>query len=223
MWCEECNKVAYCSRECRERERQDHYGECEGRWTRKGPLAETEGSTRATSHSARDSGFAPIETPHDAPPKDGRDTPKGGDQSVGDTPAERGAAHHVEELKDKVVDLVLSARQNDESWREVNDEAGQRHEERCRQDATQLEQLVAALGGAKSVRHSITEVQLEQARQWARCCFEPWARQQREERLARRWREWEETGWVRVRFRGIPATNSASACALLGKAGVCMI
>jgi hypothetical protein len=105
----------------------------------------------------------------------------------------------------------------------VSADVRQRHEERSQQDAKRLEQLVAAFRGVKSVRHSITEEQLEHARHWARCCFEPWARQQREERLARRWREWEEIGWVRVRFRGLPATNSESACALLVEAGVCRV
>jgi len=223
VWCEECNKAAYCSKECRERDRRDHHKECDGRWTQKRTLTEAEGRPHVASHFARDSGFEPIETPQEALPKDGRGVPEGSDQSVGDAPAEKALVHHVEELKDDVIDLVLSARQRDERGGEVSANARQCHEERCQKDAKRLKQLVAAFRRVTSVRHSITEEQLEHARHWARCCFEPWARQQREERLARRWREWEEIGWVRVRFRGLPATNSESACALLVEAGVCRV
>jgi hypothetical protein len=102
----------------------------------------------------------------------------------------------------------------------VSADARQRHEERCLQDAQRLEELVATFGGAGSARHSIHVEKLEQVRQWARCCLEPWARQHREERLTRQWREWEHAGQVRVRFRGIPATNPDAACALLGEAGI---
>ena len=40
----------------------------------------------------------------------------GGDQSVGDTPAERVGLKQAEELKDNIIDLVISARQRDEIW-----------------------------------------------------------------------------------------------------------
>ena len=132
-------------------------------------------------------------------------------------------AQQAEELKDSIIDLVLSARQRDEIWGEVSADARQRHEDRCQKEAKRLEELVAAFGGAGPARPSITVKQLEQARQWARCCQEPWARQQREERLAQRWRELEHAGQVRVRFRGIPATNPDAACALLVEAGICMV
>ena len=149
MWCEECNKVAYCSKECRDRERRDHYKECDGRWKQKRTLAEAEGRPRASSHSARDSGFEPIETPQETLPKDGRGVPEGSDQSVGDALTERAVVHHVEELKDEVIDLILSALQRDERGGEVSSEARQQHEERYQKDAKRLEQLVVAIRGAK--------------------------------------------------------------------------
>ena len=78
-------------------------------------------------------------------------------------------ARQAEELKDSIIDLVLSARQRDEIWGEVSADARQRHEDRCQTEAKRLEELVAAFGRTESARHSITVKQLEQARQWARC------------------------------------------------------
>jgi hypothetical protein len=174
VWCEECNGVAYCSREYRELDKRDHCKECDGRWTQKGILAEvTEGRQRAASHSARVEGFEPIETPQESLPGDGQVVSGGGDQSVENAPAERAVAQQAEELKDSIIDLVLSARQRDEIWGEVSADARQRHEDRCQKVAKLLEELVAAFGGAGPARPSITVKQLEQARQWARCCLEP--------------------------------------------------
>ena len=85
-----------------------------------------------------------------------------------------------------------------------------------------IEELVAAFRG-ESARLSITADGLEHARQWARCHLEPWARQQREDRLARWWKEEAALSWVRVRFRGIPATNSDGACSLLEQAEICIV
>ena len=47
----------------------------------------------------------------------------GGDQSVEKAPAERVVAQQAEELKDSIIDLVLSARQRDEFWGEVSADA----------------------------------------------------------------------------------------------------
>jgi hypothetical protein len=132
-------------------------------------------------------------------------------------------ARQAEELKDSIIDLVLSACQRDIIWGEVSADAQQRHEDRCKKGAKQLEELVAALGGTGPVRHSIMVEQLKQAQQWARCCLEPWARQQREKCLAKRWRELEQVGQVRVRFSSIPVTDLDAACALLVAAGICMV
>jgi hypothetical protein len=132
-------------------------------------------------------------------------------------------ARQAEELKDSIIDLVLSARQRDEIWGEVSADAQQRHEDRCKREAQRLEDLVAALGETGSARHNITVEQLKQAQQWARCCLEPWARQQREKLLAKRWRELEQIGQVRVRFLGVPATDPDAACALLVAAGIRMV
>ena len=222
MWCEECNEVAYCSRECREIDKRDHGKECDGRWTQKGTMAETEGRQRAASY-ARAGGFEPLETPPESLLEDDQDVSGGDDQSADKAPAERDVERQVEELKDSIIDLVLSARQRDEIWGEVSADAQQRHEDRCKKEAKLLEELIATFGGTGPARHSITVEQLKQAQQWARCCLEPWARQQREERLARRWRELEQVGQVRVRFRGIPATDPDTACALLVSAGICMV
>jgi molybdopterin biosynthesis enzyme MoaB len=74
-------------------------------------------------------------------------------------------ARQAEELKDSIIDLVLSARQRDEIWGEVSADAQQRHEDRCQKEAKRLEELVAALGGTGPARHSITVEQLQQAQQ----------------------------------------------------------
>jgi hypothetical protein len=66
VWCEECNGVAYCSSECRELDKRDHGKECDGRWTQKEMMTETEGRQRAVSLSARAGGFEPIETPSES-------------------------------------------------------------------------------------------------------------------------------------------------------------
>jgi hypothetical protein len=187
VWCEECNGVAYYIRECRELDKRDHCKECDGRWTQKEMMTETEGRLRAVSHSARVGGFEPIETPQASLLGDGQGVSGGGDQSVEKAPAERDVTRQAEDLKDRIIDLVLSARQRDEIWGEVSADARQRHEDRCQKEANRLEELVAAFGGTGSARHSITVEHLEQAQQWARCCLAPWARQQREKRLARRW------------------------------------
>ena len=78
--------------------------------------------------------------------------------------------------------------------------------------------MAAFRGG--SARLSISADELENARQWARGQLEPWARQQREDRLARWWKAEMEPKWMRVRFRGILAANLESACALLEQAGI---
>jgi hypothetical protein len=118
VWCEECNGLAYRSRECRELDKRDHCKECDGRWTQKGMMAETEGRQRAASHSARVGGFEPIEMPQESLLGDGQVVSGGGDQSVEKAPAERDVAQQAEELKDSIIDLVLSAHQRDEIWGE---------------------------------------------------------------------------------------------------------
>ena len=82
-----------------------------------------------------------------------------------------------------------------------------------------MEELVAAFRGG-SARLSISADELENARQWARGQLEPWARQQREDRLARWWTAEMEHKWMRVKFRGISAANLESACVLLEQAGI---
>ncbi len=126
-------------------------------------------------------GIEPIEAPQESLSRDGQGASGGGDQSVEHAPAEGAVVQQVEELKDSVIDLVLSARQRDEIWGEVSPDARKSHEERCLRDASRLEELVAAFGGAGSVRHHITTEHLGHARQWAKCHLEPWARQQHEE------------------------------------------
>ncbi len=102
---------------------------------------------------------------------------------------------------------MLTARQRDDLCSAVSAEAKERNEERCQKEATRLEVLVTAFEDRGLAREVITVEKLEHARQWARCSLEPWARAQHEERLARRWREWERAGLMRVRFRGVPATS----------------
>ncbi len=165
MWCEECNGVAYCSRECRELDKRDHGKECDGQWTQKGMMAETEGRQRAASHSARAGGFEPIETPLESLLGDGQGVSGGDDQSADKAPAERDVARQAEELKDSIIDLVLSASQRDKIWGEVSADAQQRHEDRCKKEAKLLEELVAAFGGMGPAHHSITVEQSKQAQQ----------------------------------------------------------
>jgi hypothetical protein len=159
-------------------------------------MAETGERQRAASY-ARAGGFEPLETPPTSLLEDGQGASGGDDPSADKAPAERDVERQAEELKDSIIDLVLSARQRDEIWGEVSADAQQRHEDRCTKEANRLEELIATFGGTGPARHSITVEQLKQAQQWARCCLEPWARQQREERLARRWRELEQVGQVR--------------------------
>jgi hypothetical protein len=89
-------------------------------------MAETEGRQRAASHSARAGGFEPIETPLESLLEDGQGVSGGDDQSADKAPAERDVARQAEELKDSIIDLVLSARQRDEIWGEVSADAQQR-------------------------------------------------------------------------------------------------
>ena len=127
VWCEECNEVAYCSKECREIDKRDHGKECDGRWTQKGAMAETGERQRAASY-ARAGGFEPLETPPTSLLEDGQGASGGDDPSADKAPAERDVERQAEELKDSIIDLVLSARQRDEIWGEVSADAQQRHE-----------------------------------------------------------------------------------------------
>jgi hypothetical protein len=144
---------------------------------------------------------------------------KGDDLSDEHTSEGGTGEHKTEELKDSIIDLVLSAPQREEVWREACPDARKHHEERCVKEVVRMEELVAAFRGG-SARLSITADKLENVRQWARDQLEPWARQQREDRLARWWKAEMEPKWMRVRFRGILATNLESACALLEQAGI---
>jgi hypothetical protein len=139
VWCEECNGVAYCSSECRELDKRDHGKECDGRWTRKEMMTETEGRQRAVSLSARAGGFEPIETPSESLRGDGQGVSGGDTQSADNAPAERDMTRQAEELKDGIFDLVLSARQRDEIWGEVSADAQQRYEDQCKREAQRLE------------------------------------------------------------------------------------
>ena len=155
----------YCSRECRELDKRDHGKEFDGLWTQKGMMAETEEHHRAASHSARAGGFEPIETTLESLRGDGQGVSGGDDQSTNKAPAERDVARQTEELKDIMIDLVLSACQRDEIWGEVNADAQQHHEDRCKKEAKLLEELVAAFGGMGPAHHSITVEQSKQAQQ----------------------------------------------------------
>ncbi len=108
----------------------------------------------------------------------------------------------AEEHKECIIDLVLTARQRDALYCAVSAEA--KKGDRRQKEATRLEELVAAFEDMRLAREAIMVEKLEHARQWARCSLEPWARSQLEERLARRWWEWEKEGLMRVRFRGVP-------------------
>jgi hypothetical protein len=70
------------------------------------------------SVSARAGGFEAIETSQESLMRDYQALSGGGNQSVGGTPAERAGVKQAEELKDNIIDLVLSARQRDEVWGE---------------------------------------------------------------------------------------------------------
>ena len=221
MWCEDCNRVAYCSRECRAKEARNHSQECDGRWKQTGIGENTGELQKVAGRSARREGFEPTEVLQESPPRNGQDVSEGDDLSDEHPPVEGTEGHQAEELKDSIIDLVLSARQREEVWKEACPDARKHHEERCAKEACRIEELVAAFRGG-SARLRITADELEHARQWARCHLEPWARQQREDRLARWWKAEAVTSWVRVRFRGIPATNSDGACSLLEQAGICI-
>ena len=56
----------------------------------------------------------------------------------------------TEELKDSIIDLVLSARQREDVWREACPDARKHHEERCVKEAARMEELVAAFRGGSA-------------------------------------------------------------------------
>jgi hypothetical protein len=84
----------------------------------KGDDGRDRGTPASSSHSARVGGFEPIEMPQESLLGDGQVVSGGGDQSVEKAPAERDVAQQAEELKDSIIDLVLSAHQRDEIWGE---------------------------------------------------------------------------------------------------------
>jgi hypothetical protein len=181
------------------------------------------GRRRAATHSARAGGFEVAESAQTLPLKNRPAPSWGNDHPATDESVEGEGVEQAEEHKECIIELVLTARQSDALDCAVSAEAKKRHEERCQKDATPLEELVATFQDMRLAREAITVEKLEHARQWARCSFEPWARSQREDRLARRWEEWEKAGLIRVRFRWVPATSSSVACHLLVETDISII
>jgi hypothetical protein len=153
------------------------------------------------------------------PPTDTRQKHvRGDDHQALDETAEGEVGERAEEYKECIIDSVIAARQRDALWSAGSSEVSKRHEERCQKEAARLTDLLAAFENRELAREIITVEKLEDARQWARCSLEPWARARREERLARRWEKSAEL--IRVRFRGVPATSSSVACHLQAEAGI---
>ena len=130
VWCEDCNRVAYCSRECRAQEARNHSKECDGRWKQTGMGEDKRELRKVAGRSARSEGFEPTEAPQESPPRNGQDVSGGDDLSGEHPPVEGTEGHQAEELKDSIIDLVLSARQREEVWKEACPDARKHHEER---------------------------------------------------------------------------------------------
>ena len=106
VWCEDCNRVAYCSRECRVREVRNNSRECDGRWKQARGEEDTRELRNVAGHLARNGGFEPTAAPQESPPGNSQDVSKGNDLS-GEHLAEGGTGgHKTEELKDNIIDLV---------------------------------------------------------------------------------------------------------------------
>jgi hypothetical protein len=92
------------------------------------------------------------------------------------TPVEPTKSEGVEwadEHKQAIIDMVLTARQQDELCSAASADARQCHEELCQQDAAQLEELVVAFEGGGPARDHITTANLDHARRWVRVSLEP--------------------------------------------------
>jgi hypothetical protein len=150
---------------------------------------EGEGRRRAATHSARAGGFEVAESAQTLPLKDHLASSWGNNHPATDKSVEGEGVEQAEEHKERIIDLLLTARQSDALYCAVIAESKKPHEELCQKDATRLEELVAAFEDMRLEREAITVEKLEHARQWATCSLEPWARSQQEERLARRWGE----------------------------------
>ena len=106
VWCEDCNRVEYCSRECRSREVRNHSRECDGRRKQARGEEDTREPRNVAGHLARNGGFEPTAAPQESPPGNSQDVSKGNDLS-GEHLAEGGTGgHKTEELKDNIIDLV---------------------------------------------------------------------------------------------------------------------
>ena len=81
VWCEDCNRVAYCSRECRAREVRNHSRECDGRWKQAKGAEDTRELRNVAGHLARNGGFEPITAPQESSSGNSQNVSKGGDLS----------------------------------------------------------------------------------------------------------------------------------------------
>ena len=91
-------------------------------------------------HLARNGGFS--FEPITAPQESSSGNSKGGDLSDEHASEEGGTGElKTEELKDSIIDLVLSARQREDVWREACPDARKHHEERCVKEAARMEEL----------------------------------------------------------------------------------
>ncbi len=165
MWCEDCNRVAYCSRECRAREVRNHSRECDGRWKQARGEKDTRELRNVAGHLARNGGFEPTTAPQESSSGNSQNVSKGDDLSDEHTSEGGTGEYKTEELKDSIIDLVFSARQREDVWREACPDARKHHEERRVKEAVRMEELVAAFRGGSACL-SITADELENARQW---------------------------------------------------------
>ena len=156
VWCEDCNKVAYCSRECRAQEVRNHSRECDGRWKQAEGAEDTRELRNVARHLARNGGFEPVTAPQESSSGNSQNVSKGGDLSDERASEEGGTGERkTEELKDSIIDLVLSERQREDVWREACPDARKHHEERCVKEAARMEELVAAFRGGSRRSQSV--------------------------------------------------------------------
>ena len=57
VWCNGCNKAAYCSRECRGADRNCHQARCDGRWEEDSANEIGDSTTAGKENGARGDGF----------------------------------------------------------------------------------------------------------------------------------------------------------------------
>ena len=223
VWCNGCNKAAYCSRECRGADRNCHQARCDGRWEEDSANEIGDSTTAGKEKGARGDGFVGSQGMGQESKvraaRHQRLRPQ--ERELEASPGEEVASDAQGRHKDALVRMVEERRRSDVMEATSNSDAAARTAERLQVDQAALQCALEKLNGPAWTPP--TDMSLQNDRRWARTMLRPLLKTMASRRVDRLLTEWGQDRALDIVVHGIPADSAVQAVNLLSSAGLKVI